>query len=181
MRSLLLAVVIGLVGAVVLHIVIILGIPHFATRTAWGRVEALGAAGTFHSLDKAAGTDALGSTDPYVRTAVCVFHDDGAPIRIIAGSALPFWSLAVFDTHSNEVYSMNDRSAVERRVDVTLATPSQMITLRRAPPDTLGKSILIELPEKDGFAVLRTIAEDPTWDATAQGFLAEARCAPLAE
>lgn len=180
MRSLFGAIVTGIVGALILHIVIILAIPHFATRTAWAKVSSLGETGTFQILRKGAGAKSLGSADPYVRTAVCAFSDDGSPIRVSAGSPPPFWSLAVFDTHSNEIYSMNDRSAVERTVDVTLATSPQMITLRRSLPDALAKSILVELPETDGYVVLRTISEDPTWDAMAHGFLAAARCAPVA-
>ena len=91
----------------------------------------------------------------------------------------PFWSLAVFDPKSNEVYSMNDRTAVERRVDVTLATPLQLIALRRSTPDALSRSILVELPEPKGYVVLRTIAEDATWNRIASRFLSDARCAAV--
>lgn len=179
MRSLLVAIAAGLVGAVVLHIVIVLSIPHFATHDAWSKVTGLGEAGQFYPLANEPNQTGLYNRGPYLRSAICIFHAEDAPVRITADGALPFWSLAVFDRHSNELYSMNDRSAVEREVDVTLATPIQMIALRRRTPDALAQSILVEVPKPDGYIVLRTIAEDDTFEEIARDFLAGARCAPV--
>ena len=80
----------------------------------------------------------LSHANSYLRSAICVFDASGGPVHIADGDAPPFWSLAVFDPQSNEVYSMNDRTAVERRVDLTLATPFQLIALRRSTPDALA-------------------------------------------
>jgi len=179
MRSLLVAIVAGLVGAVVLHIVIILSIPHFAMHDAWSKVTELGEPGQFYPLANEPNDSGLYNRGPYLRSAICIFHAGGAPVRIMADGALPFWSLAVYDRHANELYSMNDRSAVERQVDVTLATPLQMIALRRRPPAGLSGSILVEIPKPDGFVVLRTIAEDDTFEEIARAFLADARCSPV--
>lgn len=179
MRSVILAVAIGLVGAVMLHIVIILSIPHFAGGKAWAKVEALGTPGQFHAIGAGEAGHVLSHADPYLRSAVCVFDASAGPVHIADGDAPPFWSLAVFDPQSNEVYSMNDRTAVERRVDLTLATPLQLIALRRSTPDALSRSILVELPEPKGYVVLRTIAQDETWNRIADRFLSDAECAPV--
>lgn len=181
MRSLLVAVAIGLVGAVIIHILIIMGVPHLAEDTAWVRVNELGPVDSFHALpEKPAPPSGLVETNPFLRSAICVFDATDGPIHISDGDAPPFWSLAVFDPHSNEVFSMNDRSAVERRVDLTLATETQMIALQHAKPDSLGKSIFVQLPQASGYVVLRTIAEDATWDRIASRFLSAARCEPVA-
>ena len=179
MRSLAVSVAAGLVGAILLHIVIILAIPHFAGQKAWQKVEALGAPGEFHRLANDAPQRALSEADPFVRSAICLFDASAGPVHVADADAPPFWSLAVFDPGSNEVYSMNDRTAVERRVDVTLATPLQLIALRRSTPDALARSILVELPQPRGYVVLRTIAADETWDGIAGRFLSDARCAPV--
>ncbi|MGN6548277.1 MAG: DUF1254 domain-containing protein [Pararhizobium sp.] len=176
MRSLLIAILAGLAGAVILHIVIILAIPQFTTGDAWSQVAKLGPAGRFHALSNDPDSEALANADPYLRSAICVYDVSSAPVRITAKGPLPFWSLAVFDRHSNELYSMNDRSAVERQVDVTLATPLQMIGLKRQKPADLQKSILVEVTKPDGYIVLRTIAEDQTFEAIARKFLAGASC-----
>lgn len=179
MRNLLVAIAAGLVGAAILHIVIILAIPQFSTRDAWSKVSRLGEAGQFYPLANEPNDSGLYNHDPYLRSAICIFDAGDAPVRITADGALPFWSLAVYDRHSNELYSMNDRSAVERQVDVTLATPLQMIALRRRTPETLTGSILVEVPKPNGFIVLRTIAEDRTFESIARDFLAGASCAPV--
>lgn len=184
MRSLLLAVAIGLVGAAMLHIVIILSIPHFAGEKAWTKVRALGPPETFHVLgratpDGAAPDIAPSQADPYLRSAICSFDAGAAPVRITDSDRAPFWSLAVYDPQSNEVYSMNDRTAVDRRVDITLATPLQLIALNRARPEALGRSILVELPGPKGYVVLRTIAADATWTRIVARFLSDAECKPV--
>ncbi len=180
MRNLAIAVAAGLVGAAMLHIVIVLSIPHFAGGKAFAKVEALGPPGAFHTLDRDKPDLALSEANPFLRSALCVFDAGAAPVHVSDGQSAPFWSLSVFDPESNEVYSMNDRTAVERRVDVTLATPLQLIALRRSTPDALSRSILVELPDPKGYVVIRTIAEDETWERIAGRFLAEARCAPVA-
>ncbi|HET7412325.1 MAG TPA: DUF1254 domain-containing protein [Pararhizobium sp.] len=174
------AIAVGVVGAAILHIVIVLSIPDYSTHDAWTKVVSLGAPNEFHLLEGAPKENVVYDADPFLRTAICVFHDTAGPIHITAGPPLPFWSLAVFDPQSNEIYSMTDRSAIERRVDVTLATQLQMIALRRAKPDALDKSILIELPGPEGYVVLRTVAEDKTWEPLARRFLQGADCAPVA-
>lgn len=176
MRNLLVAILAGLAGAVILHIVIILAIPQFTTTDAWSQVTKLGSADRFHTLGKEPGSEGLANANPYLRSAICIYDVSEAPLRVTAKGPLPFWSLAVFDRHSNELYSMNDRSAVERQVDVTLATPLQMIDLKRQKPADLAKSILVEVSQPDGYIVLRTIAEDQTVDAIARTFLAGASC-----
>ena len=181
MRSFVLAVAIGLIGAAIVHVVIIMGIPDLAPRTAWARVSELGAAGRFRELTETGKSPSgLAEMNPFLRSAVCVFDATDAPIHVSDEGEPPFWSLSVFDPQSNEIFSMNDRSAVERRVDLTLATSTQMTAISRAKPETPSKSILVELPQPSGYVVLRTIAEDATWDRTASRFLSSAECAPLA-
>jgi uncharacterized membrane protein len=50
MRSALLAIVIGLVGAAIIHIVIILALPMWTGKDAWTRVSMLGAMNRFYPL-----------------------------------------------------------------------------------------------------------------------------------
>ena len=41
----------------------------------------------------------------------CVFEVGERPVLLMASGSVPFWSFAVYDSSSNEVFSMNDRSA----------------------------------------------------------------------
>ena len=178
-RSFLLSVAIGLVGAALLHIVIVLALPGWAGRDAFTRVAALGETGQFYALANEANPTGLANEDPHIRSAVCRFDLSANPVRIIARVAVPLWSVSVFDTASDEVYSMTDRSAIGTGVDITLATPAQMLQLRRNMPEALEQSVLVELSDVEGFVVLRAIVPEASGERAARTFLSEAVCQPL--
>jgi uncharacterized membrane protein len=66
-------------------------------------------------------------------------------VRILASGDVPFWTVATYDTASNETYSMNDRSSIGVNVDIVFVTPAQMLQLRRVMPRALERSVLVEL------------------------------------
>lgn len=179
MRSVLLAGLIGLVGAALLHIVIILALPQFTGKDAYSRVLGLYEMDSFFSLTHTPGPTGLANEDPFLRVAVCGFSVDGGPARFTARGAVPFWSLSVFDANSNEIFSMNDQTAVNGKLDLVMATPIQLVDLRKTPPDSLAQSILVEMPEEEGYAVLRALAPTDSYEETARNFLSESSCEPF--
>ncbi|HEV7251263.1 MAG TPA: DUF1254 domain-containing protein [Shinella sp.] len=180
MRSFVYAIAIGLVGAALLHIVIILSLPSFTGRDAYTRVQAFGEPNRFFPLANAGDTLAPINDDPAMKTAVCAFSVESGPIRLFAGGDVPFWSLAVYDSASNEVFSMNDRTSVDGDLDTLVATPIQLIAIRKAVPAELEQSILVEMRGDEGYAVLRTFVPTESRHEAATAFLADASCEPLA-
>ena len=180
MRSLLLAAVIGLVGAALLHIIIILALPAWTGSDAWSRVVGLGEAGQFYRLANEANATGLANDNPHIRAAVCRFDLSDGPVRVLANGDMPIWTVGVFDDGSNETYSMNDRAAIGSGVDLTLVTPAQMLQLRRDIPAAIARSVMVELGEPEGFVVLRAIVPGKSMERMARNFLAQASCAPLA-
>ena len=77
MRSALMAIAIGLVGAAFVHIVIILALPFWTGKDAWTRVMDLGASNMFYSLANEPNPTNLFNDDPNIRTAVCHFDKIG--------------------------------------------------------------------------------------------------------
>ncbi|KQW44339.1 MULTISPECIES: hypothetical protein [unclassified Ensifer] len=179
MRSVLFASILGLVGAALLHIIIVLVLPQFTGRDAYTRVLGLLEMDSFFSLTSTPGPTGLSNDDPYLRTAVCSFSITDGPARFLARGAIPFWSLAVFDSASNEVFSMNDHTAVNGRLDLVVATPIQLVELRKTPPEALAQSIMVEMKEEDGYAVLRAMAPLDSFEDQVRNFLAESRCEPF--
>lgn len=180
MRSLLFAVAVGLLGAALLHIVIILSLPSFTGRDAYTRVQAFGEANRFFPL--AAATDGLQpiNDDPALPTAVCAFSLENGPIRLTAEGDVPFWSLAVYDSAANEVFSMNDRTSVTGALDTLVASPIQLIAIRKAVPPELERAILVEMRGTEGYAVLRTFVPAQSRLPAAAAFLADAGCETFA-
>lgn len=180
MRSVLYAIAVGLVGAAVLHIVIILSLPSFTGRDAYTRVQAFGETNRFFPLANAGDTLAPINDDPAMKTAVCAFSVENGPIRLFAQGEVPFWSLAVYDSASNEVFSMNDRTSVTGALDTLIATPIQLIGIRKAVPQELEQAILVEMRGEEGYAVLRTFVPTESRQEAATAFLGDASCEPFA-
>ena len=121
----------------------------------------------------------LTSANPFTRAAVCRFDISGEPVRVAAFGTTPYWSLAIFDPEANETYSMNDRIATEGVLDIVIVTPLQMIGYRKALPENLTDSVLIEFPERASYLVLHTVAPDASWEAIVRDFLSEAVRQPV--
>ncbi len=170
------AILTGVLCAALLHLVIILSLPHFSDRDAYTRVEDEGDENHFYVLDDKDDDAGLSNSDPYIRTAVCAFDIESQPIRLTAKGKVPFWSLSVYDAASNEVFSMSDRTSVGGMPDLLLASPVQLTGIRKALPPSLAQSILVEVPRAEGYVVLRTMAPEASFDDAARNFLSEAGC-----
>lgn len=184
MRKLLLqiifAVVTGLIGAALLHLVIVLALPNFSERDAYTRVLAEGEIHRFYPLGEKPDAAGLSQDDPFVDLAVCAFDVSERPARLTAANAgVPFWSLAIYDQSSNEMFSINDRTSAGGVLDLVIATPVQLTTLRKAPPPAISQSILYETKQAEGYVVLRSLAPQKSFAEIASQFLAGATCAPL--
>lgn len=180
MRKIALASLTGLVGAAVLHILIVLLVPFFAVNDAWSRLAAQAGPDQFISVDAMLGSDGERAVlDPFTRTVACRFVIGTTPVHIRAEGSVPFWSLGVFDRQSNELFSINDRNAASGTVDVALATPAQMIGLRESIPEGLASAVLVEMPVREGYVVLRTVIPDASHERAAAEFLTSAECDPF--
>ena len=179
MRSVLFAILVGLVGAALLHIVIILALPQFTGKDAYSRVLGLYEMDSFFPLGNEPGPTGLANEDPFLRVAVCGFSVNGGPVRFLAKGAVPFWSLSIYDANSNEIFSMNDQTAVNGNLDLVMATPIQLVDLRKTPPESLAQSIMVEMPDEEGYAVLRALAPTDSFEEPVRNFLAESSCEPF--
>ena len=175
-RASLFAILTGLAGAAVLHIVIILALPSFTGLDAYTRLASYDAANRFIIFGDKPDELGFSNGDPYLKTAACVFDVGERPMHLMAAGSVPFWSFAVYDSSSNEVFSMNDRSAAGGDLDAIIASPQQLAAIRKTNPDVISESVLIEMPRPEGYVVLRALSPSPSFDEPAKGFLMEASC-----
>ena len=171
------AVAAGLVGAALLHLIIVLALPHFSENDAYTRVLKEGETQRFYRLTETADRAGLSKVDPFVETAVCGFDVSEGPVRLTAeNTGLPFWSLGIYDGASNEVFSINDRTSPGGMLDVVIATPTQMTMLRKSLPTGISQSILVESQSGEGYAVLRALTPQASFSEAATQFLKDADC-----
>lgn len=176
MARLIHAMLTGLIGAALLHLVIVFALPHFTERDAYSRVLALGPPGSFHLLGKEGVAGLLAPDDPFVHASVCAYDLTASPRLMTASGDPAFWSFAVFDKAANEIFSLSDRSIETGRLDAIIATPVQAARLRKADPGLMERVILVETTGNKGYAVLRSLAPHASVKPEALGFLKSARC-----
>ena len=167
----------GLVGAAIAHIAILLLLPVLSDQDAWARMAARGGLLLPVRLDSSAANAPAPLADPFFLLEGCRFdlHDHGV-LHVTAGSGAPFWSVSIHDRRGYTAHSFNDRTAAGGRLDLAVATTAQLAELRRELPDALARSTFVEVDNPQGIVVLRAFRPDPTWEPGVEKFLASFAC-----
>ncbi|AYD00175.1 DUF1254 domain-containing protein [Neorhizobium sp. NCHU2750] len=178
--KILFAIVTGLVGAALLHLIIIFSLPQFSQHDAYTRIIAEGESHRFYRLGEKPDRAGLAKEDPMMETAVCSFDISDAPVRLAApNGGVPFWSLGVFDASSDEVFSINDRTSADHVLDVVIGTPAQLAVLRKSLPRGFSQTVLVESQQTEGYAVLRGLVTHQSVAPAVSQFFDQATCAPF--
>ena len=176
MSRLLHALAVGLVGAGIVHIVVLLLVPVYSERDAW---SALSQQANFYRtvrLDPPGAPPLIGSLDPLIDAVACRFDLRDGVVRVHGEGQVPYWSISVHDRAGLNVYSFNDRSSPRGLFDFVVATPAQMIGLRNALPPELDDSIFIEADTAEGIVVVRAFVPDESWEPTITAWLRGVTC-----
>ncbi|MBZ9885563.1 DUF1254 domain-containing protein [Mesorhizobium sp. CA10] len=177
MRRLLHALILGLLGAGIVHIVVLFLVPEFSERDAWSR---LAMASDFYKMTRldaeAGGAPVVKSVDPLFYAAACRFNLADGLVRIRAPGDVPFWSASVYDRNGHNIYSFNDHNANGEKLDAVVLTPAQMIDVRRDLPEDLQGAIFVEAPIEEGIFVVRAFVPDGSWKPIVSRFLEQGTC-----
>lgn len=177
MRRTLLFLLGGLMLSGIIHLVIVLLVPMYASHDAWAEMGRFGADRKFHLLPlPEAGNDAIPGMDPRFVQAECRFSLAGGPLRVTAKMPDDFWSVAVFDRNGRNVYSLNDRATDGPQLDLAVLTSVQLAQIRQNPSATLENAITIDLPIDSGFVLLRAFVADASMLPGATAALTAADC-----
>ncbi len=177
MRRLLHALAVGLVGAGIAHIVILLLVPAFSERDAWSRLAMVAAPNKVVRLDaEIGGAPVVKALDPLFFEAACRFELSEGVVRINNAGKVPYWSASVYDRSGQNIYNFNDRTATDGNLDFVVLTPAQMIELRKGLPDEFAKSIFVETPIDEGIVVVRAFVPDASWKSEVSRFLDGISC-----
>ena len=177
MLKLLYALILGLVGAAVVHITVLLLVPAYSERDAWTRLSARAPEFTVTQISGFSGDNAFPKgADPLFASIACRYSLTGGVVHMIADGDLPFWSVSVYDRRGQIIYSLNDRTATDRELDLVIATPARMVELRKELPEDYANSVFVETEEIEGMIVARTFVPDDSWSGMAKAFLQSAEC-----
>ena len=127
--------------------------------------------------DQAArGPRPLPGLDPRFGVAACPFDLSLGPLTVSAQGDVPYWSVSIYDRLGRGVYSFNDRTAIDGRLDIVVTTSPQRARLREEQPEAIDNAVLVRADIARGFALVRALAPDETWTPRVKAFIESARC-----
>ena len=177
MRRLLHALILGLLGAGIVHIIVLFLVPEFSERDAWSRLAMASDLYRMTRLDaEAGGAPVVKSVDPLFYAAACRFDLAEGMVRVKAPGNVPFWSVSVYDRNGHNFYSFNDHTATGGVLDTVVLTPAQMIEVRKELPEDLQGAIFVEAPIDEGIFVIRSFVPDDSWKPVVSRFLEQSSC-----
>lgn len=177
MLKLVYALVLGAVGAAIVHIAVLLLVPVYSERDAWARLAARAPPFTIIRIDGSSGGGGfVKGADPLFASVACRFALTTGIAHIRAEGEMPFWSVSVYDRRGQNIYSFNDRTATDRKLDMVIATPARMVELRKELPEKFSASVFVETDETEGMIVARAFVPNDSWSGLADAFFKSATC-----
>lgn len=168
----------GLFLAGIVHITIILLIPHLGSKDVANRIASLESINSFELIGDGRKIG-IANSDPYFQLAVCKFDLTTNAIQIVGAPTTVFWSASIFDDRGRVVYSLSNRTAIERALQLIVLTPVQIAILRQSQPEEIDTSIIVETNSPTGFVLLRILQNDPTRASETKKLLETAQCLPF--
>lgn len=174
-------IIMGLIGAVIVHLMIIFLLPSLSANNTWALIVDNTNVGIPQPINESLGDDNQNLfLDPLFEAAACRFDLSEGIMRVTANGDALLWTVAVFDPSGTVIFSANDRIANSPSVDLAIVNQSQLRFARQNTPDELAQSIIASTEQNEGFALLRVYAPDPSWKSNAQRFLDSMHCEFLA-
>ena len=174
MPKLLRAVLLGCVGAAIVHIAIVMLMPFLSAESAWDRLERVASLNQTVLLP-AEPDGPIALLDPNFLAAACRFDLSRGPVAIAAAGSVPFWSASLYDRDSNNLYSLTDRS-VGGGVNLQIVRPEQAVALEEPTAADGAVPVQIELDAFDAMILVRAFVPDPTQAESVAGFLRSLTC-----
>lgn len=166
-----------LLAAGAIHICAILLVPMFAKTDGWSRLAPFAGVDRFAEIPVSSSNGVAG-LDPLFVTSVCRLDLSEAPVGIAVDARDRFWSVALYDPRGVILFSLNDRTAIEGRLDMIVVDPAQNAKLKRSPSAEIEQTIVVESPSDDLIALLRLFAPTRTAQEDARRVLERAECLP---
>lgn len=177
MAKLLYTFVAGIICAVIIHIILLIVISARHREDVWMYLR--DKIPSFHFIVLEQNDPVNSFRDPFFITAACVFDMADGPVEFEADGDPVFWSMSIYSTDGNSLYSTNLHTAPQGQLNYILTTPEQkpelddILSGMETPPVTVTQNIT------DGFIMLRVFSPDDSWKNRAYEFIQNAHCAPL--
>jgi uncharacterized membrane protein len=171
----LLATLCGLVLAVGVHIVIVLGVPAEAQQDAFTMLL-----NKAPSDDESAPADVrswMPKPDPAVSVAACAFDLSDGPLRVSTKTNALFQSLSFHARGGNVFFAVTDRAAVRGELELVVMTRRQLDeALAAEDEEAPSRDVRVVAPRREGFVIVRVVAPFPSFRPKAEEVAKAVEC-----
>jgi uncharacterized membrane protein len=87
--------------------------------------------------------------------------------------------MSVYDRNGQNIFSFNDRTAADGKIDFVVLTPIQTIEVRKELPERFVNAVFVEADIGEGIVLVRAFVPDPTWRPAVEAFLGGLSCTAL--
>lgn len=167
----------GLLLGGIVHLATILVLPRTATQDAYARLSPMARVNSIVPIPEPAPDRALMPfMDPAFAAAVCRYDLSTGPLKLSAPVSPAYTSVTFYSRHGVAYYSINDRAAGRRAIELDLMTPQQHSDMPEEEDVTAADRLIVELPSVTGLIVVRALAPEPGLMTKARDALAAAQC-----
>lgn len=168
----------GLLGAVVVHIVIVLALPRLEGRNLWQAVEPTAPVDAFAIMPAPTpDRETVGFLDPRFAYAVCRLDLTEGPRRIVVDMDAYFWSVGLFDASGRGLYSISNPAPGRGELDLFVIREADLTDLRNEPPPILEEAVVIDVTSDLAVVAVRAFIADEHARSNVEGSLVAQLCA----
>src|SRR5690606_17069740 len=129
-----------------------------AAADGWTRLSEFAEAGRFRTIPTATDSMVIPGLDPMFVHGACFLTLEQAPGVLSLTAPERFWSLALYNDKGIAIFSLNDRTAQEGKLDMLIVSPVQNAQLKENPPEDIDEIIVVETESENLIAVFRLYA-----------------------
>jgi len=175
------AIVMGLIGAGIVHLMILFLLPNYSVRDAWTQVSSVA---DYYETVRLRGDNSTTRAlphpaDPFIDAAACRFNLEDGMLSVRGQGDIPFWTLAIYDERGLNTFSISDRVSSGPLLDAVVLTPIQMQRLKADEANEGDQSLYLETSVIEGFVLVRAFLPDETWQPKVSAFLDSLQCEAL--
>jgi uncharacterized membrane protein len=157
--------------AVVIHLIVVNGLPYFVMLRLWSRSK--GVLNTvYHSSPTTSESRSVVRPSPDLLYSACGYDVSESPLRIRATIPETYWSISFYDTNTNNFFVKNDRQVKSKEVEFILVR-------RDMPPRYTGDGEVVYSPTDRGIILFRMLITDENKVKELIKLQKQASCTPL--
>jgi len=165
----------GFLGAVILHIMMILLLSSHVMQES--HLQRLATSVPRYQFSPLTNDDPIMTTlDPAFVVRFCHFDLSLGPVSLTASGMVPFWSLSLYTPDGSNIYSLNSSTSTTDSLDLILGDTIGIMDYRQSLDDNTHNMILSTHDIVEGFVLLRVFVPSSDWTLAADNFLQSASC-----